>query len=81
MRCGCPECGAFMIQTEGLRVQCVCPDCGYQCAACLGTGSAVQRGQLLSLQSDPRFRPEKYAFAQAAREDSPEAGEQEEPQS
>ena len=30
MRCGCPECGAYMIQSESLNLACVCPECGYR---------------------------------------------------
>lgn len=46
MRCGCPECGAYMIQTEGLDLGCVCPDCLYRCRACMGTNSVVSREDL-----------------------------------
>ena len=35
MRCGCPICGTYMIQSErGLDSGCVCPACGNMCCAC-----------------------------------------------
>lgn len=38
MRCGCPECGIYMVQSEhGLASGCICPNCGFTCAACMGT--------------------------------------------
>ncbi len=38
MRCGCPECGIYMIQREhGLGSGCVCPNCAFFCNACMGT--------------------------------------------
>lgn len=41
MRCGCPCCDAYMIQSEGERKDCVCPDCGYRCNACQGTNTVL----------------------------------------
>ena len=29
MRCGCPHCEAYMIQSETEHQACVCPECGY----------------------------------------------------
>ena len=49
MRCGCPECGAYMIQSESLNLACVCPECGHRCSACLGTNTVVSREQLKNL--------------------------------
>ena len=46
MRCGCPECGAYMIQSEGLDVGCVCPQCLFRCRACMGTNTVVSRENL-----------------------------------
>ncbi|HIT68638.1 MAG TPA: hypothetical protein IAC36_01890 [Candidatus Aphodomonas merdavium] len=46
MRCGCPDCGAYMIQSESLELACVCPECGYRCNACMGTNTVVSREQL-----------------------------------
>lgn len=60
MRCGCPNCEAFMIQAEDGSV-CVCPDCDYRCDACLGTNTVVGRDSLIKLQSDPRFDPERLS--------------------
>lgn len=38
MRCGCPECGTYMIQREhGLSSCCICPNCTFSCNACMGT--------------------------------------------
>lgn len=45
MQCGCPVCGTFMGQVErGAESRCVCPNCGFDCDACLGTASAMQKG-------------------------------------
>lgn len=49
MRCGCPECGAFMIHSESSN-DCVCPDCLYRCHACQGTGTAISREEALHLR-------------------------------
>ena len=49
MRCGCPECGAFMIHCE-TTPECVCPECLYRCHACLGTGTAISREEALHLR-------------------------------
>ena len=44
MRCGCPQCGTFMIHEEGGgHLDCCCPACGYRCSACLGTDSVMSR--------------------------------------
>lgn len=38
MRCGCPECGTYMVQREqGLMSGCVCPACFYACRDCMGS--------------------------------------------
>ena len=52
MRCGCIECGAFMIHAEG-KEACVCPECGHRCSACLGTNTVVSRENLKSLTFVP----------------------------
>jgi hypothetical protein len=57
MRCGCPGCGAFMVQAEDAPIVCVCPDCGYRCDACLGTGTALTRDDLLKLRGTEWFTP------------------------
>lgn len=49
MRCGCPECGAYMVQSESLDLGCVCPDCLYRCRACMGTDTVVPREMLKTL--------------------------------
>lgn len=46
MRCGCPQCGTYMIQSESLDLGCVCPDCLYRCRACMGTNTVVSREDL-----------------------------------
>ena len=48
MRCGCIECGAFMIHADDAEA-CVCPECGHRCSACLGTNTVVSREQLKNL--------------------------------
>ena len=49
MRCGCPQCGTYMIQSESLNLGCVCPDCLYRCKACMGTNTVVSREELRNL--------------------------------
>ena len=49
MRCGCPNCGTYMIQSESLNLGCVCPECLYRCKACMGTNTVVSRENLHSL--------------------------------
>lgn len=49
MRCGCPQCGTYMIQSEGVDFGCVCPECLYRCRACMGTNTVVSREDLRSL--------------------------------
>ena len=50
MRCGCPHCEAYMIQSETEGIACVCPSCGYRCNACLGTGTVISRERLKALK-------------------------------
>lgn len=49
MRCGCPQCGTYMIQSESIDFGCVCPECLYRCRACMGTNTVVSRENLRSL--------------------------------
>ena len=50
MVCGCPNCGALMIQeVKGVHSRCVCKDCGYSCDACLGTATMIQKGEGLPI--------------------------------
>ena len=35
-----------MIQSEGIELGCVCPDCLTRCRACLGTNTVIPRDQL-----------------------------------
>ena len=66
MRCGCPQCGTYMIQSESLDLGCVCPDCLYRCRACMGTNTVVSREDLKNIvfidrtvpQEDEPERPE-----------------------
>ena len=46
MRCGCPECNAFMINDDGRKMGCICPECGFRCTACLGTDTVISRDSL-----------------------------------
>ena len=52
MRCGCPNCGTFMIHSERDNA-CVCPDCLYRCYACQGTGTALSREAVQALRELP----------------------------
>lgn len=56
MRCGCPNCGAFMIHSERDNA-CVCPDCLYRCYACQGTGTALSREEVQALRELPIVPP------------------------
>lgn len=51
MRCACPHCGDFMPQSQS-RDACVCPGCGYVCAAC------VSRNLPLSVEDIRRLAQE-----------------------
>ncbi|HNW85861.1 MAG TPA: hypothetical protein PKJ47_02835 [Candidatus Limiplasma sp.] len=64
MRCGCPHCETFMIQEELSRSACVCPNCGYRCDACLGTGTALSHEDLLKLKNTDWFSPNFDAQAE-----------------
>lgn len=58
MRCGCPECGVYMVQQEqGLQSGCVCPHCRHRCRACVEAGQealspSLLRERLLSIEQD-----------------------------
>lgn len=58
MRCGCPECGGFMSQSEGFYVGCVCGVCGYKCTACLGTNTVISKEDIEKLKGDMFFEAE-----------------------
>ena len=57
MRCGCPQCGTYMIQSDGITMGCICPDpdCGYRCTDCLGTKTLISRETLAQMKQDPIF--------------------------
>ena len=47
MRCGCPVCGAYMIQQEGgAYLGCHCPACDYRCDACMGTDTELSKEEI-----------------------------------
>lgn len=52
MRCSCHVCDTYMVQSEGLELGCVCPNCGYRCKACLGTDSVIGRESLGKLKDN-----------------------------
>ena len=58
MRCGCPHCEAYMIQSETDGMACVGPSCGYRCNACLGTGTVLSRERLEALKNTDWFTPQ-----------------------
>ena len=53
MRCGCANCDSFMVNDDGRRMGCVCPECGYRCDACLGTNTVWSREKLAELKTNP----------------------------
>lgn len=57
MRCGCPECGTYMAQSEGLEKGCVCPQCGARCKDCLGTNTVISREALQALKKTDWLTP------------------------
>ena len=61
MRCSCHVCDTYMVQSEGLELGCVCPQCGYRCKACLGTDSVVGRDALGALKDDALLMQEILA--------------------
>ena len=46
-----------MIQADDVAEACVCPDCGYRCNACLGTGTVIPREQVLAMKNTEWFHP------------------------
>ena len=47
MRCGCPQCGAYMIQQEGgAYLGCHCPACDYRRDACMGTDTVLSKEEI-----------------------------------
>ena len=56
MRCGCPNCGTFMIHSERDNA-CDCPECLYRCYACQGTGTALSREEVQALRELPIVPP------------------------
>ena len=79
MRCGCPECGAYMVHAESARLGCVCPQCGRRCADCLGPDTLLTREQLRDLKRDPSSLQGFFAFDAQLPEDIADARAQEEP--
>ena len=69
MRCGCPNCGTWMVHSEGIRMGCVCPACGVRCTDCLGTNTLISREELRRLKDDPVFQAD---YLSAAEEDPEE---------
>ena len=65
MRCGCFECGAYMIQAESMALGCVCPQCGYRCRACMGTNTMMDRDAVRSLKTAHDAAEKDIAGAQA----------------
>ena len=61
MRCGCPYCEAYMINSD--TSTCVCPHCSYRCDACLGTATALSREQLLQLKNKQWFSTQLHSLA------------------
>lgn len=58
MRCGCPHCEAYMIQSETEGMACVCPLVRLPRNACLGTGTVISRERLKALKDTDWFTPQ-----------------------
>lgn len=65
MRCGCFQCGAYMAQSEGPKLGCVCPECGFRCRACLGTDTVIPREKLRAWADAPAFQSDLAADLRA----------------
>lgn len=52
MRCSCMVCGAYMANSEGIELGCVCPECLHRCKACLGTDSVKDVEQIKALHEE-----------------------------
>ena len=46
VRCGCPDCGTYMVHADGPELGCVCPECGRRCRDCLGTDTVLSPEQI-----------------------------------
>ena len=73
MRCGCPNCGAFMVHEEsGEHVCCVCPACLTRCNACLGTNSVLRKEEVERMKNgewSPRVQQIQDDLAQVSDEE------------
>lgn len=55
MRCGCPVCDTYMVQSErGLSSGCVCPACLAACRACMGGEARVLTPEALRARQQER---------------------------
>lgn len=72
MRCSCHVCDTYMVQSEGLELGCVCPQCGYRCKACLGTDSVVGREALGALKDNALLMQEIFTSFDG-KDDPPES--------
>ena len=52
-----------MVHAEGMRLGCVCPECGARCDACLGTNTVMSREAFQAMKAVNK--------AQSERDDSP----------
>ena len=62
MRCGCPDCGAYMVHADGPELGCVCPQCGRHCRDCLGLCAPLTREQLRDMARQPGASEGFFAF-------------------
>ena len=62
MRCGCPDCGAYMVHADGPELGCVCPQCGRHCRDCLGMSAPLTREQLHAMAQQPGAFDGFFAF-------------------
>lgn len=62
MRCGCPDCGAYMVHADGPELGCVCPQCGRHCRDCLGLCAPLTREQLRDMARQPGSFEGFFAF-------------------
>ena len=79
MRCGCPQCGTYMIQSESLDLGCVCPECLYRCRACMGTNTVVSRENLHKLTFIDRTADEEMESLEGMESMEETGGERREP--
>lgn len=64
MRCGCPDCGTYMVHADGSELGCVCPACGRRCRDCMGLAAPLSREEIRALARDPSAMSGFFSFSE-----------------